>query len=97
MSAYGTKRTWPGLCLFVRFRREADMHDERLTGTVKICYRSKTGFAGNEGDVGTLSLKNCISEHGVTREHPVTREREVPWHLLRPRAAASNHSQRVVR
>jgi hypothetical protein len=77
MSAYGTKRTWPGLCLFVRFRREADMHDKRLKGTVKICYRSKTGFAGNEGDVGTLSLKNGISEHAVTastllREHAVT-------------------------
>jgi hypothetical protein len=36
-------------------------------------------------------------KHGVKREHAVTREREVPWHLLRPRAAASNHSQRVVR
>jgi hypothetical protein len=60
-AAIGTKRTWPGLCLFVRFRREADMHDERLTGTMKICYRSKTSFAGNERDVGTLLLKTVLA------------------------------------
>jgi hypothetical protein len=48
------------------------MHDERLKGTVKICYRSKTGFAGNEGEVDTLPPKNCISEHAVTRERECT-------------------------
>jgi hypothetical protein len=85
-AACGTKRTYRNVCPFVRFRREADMHDERLTGTVKICYRSKTGFAGNEGDVGTLSLKNGISEHAVERERECT---------LAPISAASSQSQRV--
>jgi hypothetical protein len=39
---------------------------------VKPCYRSKTGFAGNEEEVGTLPLKNYISEHAVTRERECT-------------------------
>ncbi len=39
---------------------------------MKPCYRSKTGFAGNEEEVGTLPLKNYISEHAVTRERECT-------------------------